>query len=161
MVQPAVGQSCKWDVEKPEKRNGTTLRMVTLPLGPSAYNWKLVLEQRNGRCYVGLHIKWGGQYKSKIIAGQKIIINLENDEKVVLLAYHDYLPNYVADKHGEEITTYFPNGEISKEQLEKLSHLLVKKIHIKIETDVLEIDKFSDKQQDDVMKYAACLLALN
>ena len=154
-------QACKWDVEKQDKISLDTLRSKTFPIGPQSYNWKLIMEQKGNKYYLCLAIKWGGQLKTPIKSGQKIIFNLDGDHKVVFLSNRDYTPNYAVDKHGETITTYFPKGEINKEQLMLLANFPVNRVHLKLDNDVIEVNKFSENQIDLIQQFVSCILALS
>jgi len=107
-------QDCSFDIDKKDPHSNELIREITLPIGPHAYSWTITLEQKGDKYSFSLAIKWGEKYKDTILRGDKISFILEDGNKVVMVADRVYLPSYVIDNHGEEITTYFPKGELQK-----------------------------------------------
>ncbi len=151
-------QNCEFDIDKKDARSNEVIRSVTLPIGPHAYSWTITLEQRGEKYFISLAIKWGEKYKDTILQGDKIKFTLEDGNKVILIANKVYLPSYVVDNHGEDITTYFPKGELKKSALELLSKSSIDKIRLNLGGKIKEVTKISGRETRDIMASAACLL---
>jgi hypothetical protein len=159
-AQPALlrAQDCNFDINKKDTHTNEIIRAITLPIGPHSYSWTITLEQRGEKYAFSLAIKWGEKFKDTILRGDKISFLLEDGNKVVMVANKVYLPSYVIDNHGEEITTYFPKGELQKSGLELLSKSPIDKIRIKLGGETREVTKISGRETKDIMKAAKCLL---
>jgi len=151
-------QNCDFDINKKDSHTNELIRSITLPIGPHSYSWTITFEQKGDKYSFSLAIKWGEKFKDTILRGDKISFTLEDGNKVVLIANKVYLPSYVIDNHGEEITTYFPKGELQRSGLELLGKSPIDKIRIKLGGEMREITKISGRETKDIMKAATCLL---
>jgi hypothetical protein len=154
----ALAQECKFDLEQTDPNDGL-MRVVGYDIGAKSWNWKFFMEQIGPKYFVTVRITRAGKEEGVFTKGQKIAVELENKEKLELVAASDFGPNYypdVPDSNGCSI--YIPRFEVSKDFLASLSKSRIRHLKTVVNSKKLSLPDIAPEQSDKISRTSACLL---
>ena len=147
---------CKFDKEEKDPFSGEMNRSFVTGIGKFGWNWKMEIGQKGKNKYFGLTIKWNGKFEDVMEKGRKIMLKLENNKILELALNNDYPGTYVTGE-GYITSIYYPQCDLSEEQLSELSKspIALLKASIGGKDQLPDISTKSGKQ---VMAIAKCLM---
>lgn len=154
-------KKCKFDKDEKDKFTNEHVRSSKFQVGGMMYRWYILLEQKGDKYYMTYQIAVNGKVDDPITKGTKILMKLANDSVVALVADQDYTPQQSVVNNGDNpfiATMWLPKGELSKDQMNKLSASPIVAIRTNIAGKDLDSPNFSSKESEKLEQTSACML---
>ena len=157
-----MAQKCKFDKEEKDKFTNQKVRSSKFKVGGAFYSWWILLEEKGDKYFMTYQIAVNGKVDETIKKGSKILMKLEDGNIVELEIDQDYNPTQNVEGAGTGnafiSSMWLPKGELTKEQMQKLSASPIVAIRINIAGKDLDSPDISKKQGNKLRETAACML---
>jgi len=157
-----LAQKCKFDKDEKDKFTNVHIRSSKFQVGGMFYRWFILLEQKGDKYYMTYQIAVNGKVDDPIKKGNKIMMKLEDNSIVELEVDQDYNPQQNVENTGTAnpfiSSMWLPKGELSKEQMTKLSNSPISAIRINIAGKDLDSPEIAAKQSKKLKETSACML---
>jgi|SRR6185312_13007576 len=154
-------KKCKFDKDEKDKFTNEHVRSSRFSVGGMMYRWYILLEQKGDKYYMTYQIAVNGKVDDPITKGTKILMKLGNDSIVELVVDQDYAPQQSVVNNGDNpfiASMWLPKGQLSKDQMKKLSMSPIVAIRINIAGKDLDSPNMSSKESEKLEQTSACML---
>ena len=157
LVTPIISfaQNCNGVEKSKDAFSGEVVKKAEIIIGTLQSRWQINLLQKGAKYYIGVNVVSGGDVRSKIMKGEKLMIKLENEKIIELEMDRDYPPGVTVS--GTSIyTIWTTNTEVEEKVMRRLGRSPMTDIKATINGADFVLPKIKKGQANSVMDAAAC-----
>jgi hypothetical protein len=156
----SFAQKCNFDKDEKDEFTNEKVRAVKhkITCNRAELNWSVLMEQKGANYFMTVENNVYTKIDDVLPKGSKILLKLENGNILSVTTDDDCIPSHKTVQ-WYIITSWFPKGKLTKEDVTQLSQSKVTSIRMNIGGKDYNSPSVSGKEGGRIMTSAGCLLS--